>query len=186
MCSYLRRNLFYISKLCYVPEPPPLFFSRLFLFSIFFFQYSFPLSPSTPYSFSSATLQFHTLAFSLSLLFSSRLHYLQPSGSVGKESACNAETSVWSLGQEEPLDKGTATHSSILAWIFHWQMSRAGYSPWDHKELGHDCVTFTKSSISFQRSLFNFTHMLWISTSTSWQYKVELKSCLVSNVCYLT
>ena len=26
------------------------------------------------------------------------------------------ETSVQSLGQEDPLEKGTATHSSILAW----------------------------------------------------------------------
>ena len=35
-----------------------------------------------------------------------------PSGSVGKESACNRETQVWSLGQEGPLEKGMATHSS--------------------------------------------------------------------------
>ena len=26
------------------------------------------------------------------------------------------ETQVQSLGQEDPLEKGTATHSSILAW----------------------------------------------------------------------
>ena len=26
------------------------------------------------------------------------------------------ETWVWSLGQEDPLEKGMATHSSILAW----------------------------------------------------------------------
>ena len=26
------------------------------------------------------------------------------------------ETQVWSLGQEDPLEKGMATHSSILAW----------------------------------------------------------------------
>ena len=36
-----------------------------------------------------------------------------PGGSDGKESACNA---VWSMGWEGPLEKGTATHSSILAW----------------------------------------------------------------------
>jgi len=27
---------------------------------------------------------------------------------------------VQSLGQEEPLEEGTATHSSILAWRFPW------------------------------------------------------------------
>ena len=39
-----------------------------------------------------------------------------PSGSDGKESACNAEIQVQSLGQEDPLEEGMATHSSILAW----------------------------------------------------------------------
>ena len=30
------------------------------------------------------------------------------------------ETQVWSLGQEDPLEKGMATHSSILAWEIPW------------------------------------------------------------------
>ena len=30
------------------------------------------------------------------------------------------ETWVWSLGQEDPLEKGMATHSSILAWEIPW------------------------------------------------------------------
>ena len=30
------------------------------------------------------------------------------------------ETRVWSLGQEDPLEKGMATHSSILAWKIPW------------------------------------------------------------------
>ena len=42
------------------------------------------------------------------------------SGFPGKGSACNAgtmqETWVQSLGQEDPLEEGMATHSSILAW----------------------------------------------------------------------
>jgi len=36
--------------------------------------------------------------------------------SDGKESACNLETWVRSLGHEDPLEEGMATHSSILAW----------------------------------------------------------------------
>ena len=39
-----------------------------------------------------------------------------PSGSAGKESTCN----VGDLGWEDPLEKGKATHSSILAWIIPW------------------------------------------------------------------
>ena len=44
------------------------------------------------------------------------------------------ETLVWSLGREDPLEKGMATHSSILSREFHGQMSLVGYSPWGCKE----------------------------------------------------
>ena len=44
------------------------------------------------------------------------------------------ETGVWSLGREDPLEKGMATHSSTLAWESHGQMSLVGCSPWGHKE----------------------------------------------------
>ena len=43
------------------------------------------------------------------------------------------ETWVQSLGQEDPLEKGMATH---LPGVFHGQRSLAGYSPWGHKESG--------------------------------------------------
>jgi len=39
-----------------------------------------------------------------------------PGGSNGKESACNAETWLKSLGQEDSLEKEMATYSSVLAW----------------------------------------------------------------------
>ena len=39
------------------------------------------------------------------------------------------ETWVQSLGWEDPLGKGKATHSNILAWRIHEL-----YSPWGHKE----------------------------------------------------
>ena len=45
------------------------------------------------------------------------------------------ETWVGSLGQEDPLEKGMATHSSILAGITPWAEEAGGlYSPWDHRE----------------------------------------------------
>ena len=37
------------------------------------------------------------------------------------------ETQVRSLGREDPLEKGMATHSSILAWRIPWKRSLAGY-----------------------------------------------------------
>ena len=44
------------------------------------------------------------------------------------------ETWVPSLGQEDPLEKEMATHSSILAWEIPWTEEPGGYSPWGHKE----------------------------------------------------
>ena len=44
------------------------------------------------------------------------------------------ETWVQSLGWEDPLEKGTAAHSSFLAGETHGQRKLAGYSPWGCKE----------------------------------------------------
>ena len=44
------------------------------------------------------------------------------------------ETWVQSLGQEDPLEKEMATHSSSLAGKSHGQRGLAGYSPWSHQE----------------------------------------------------
>ena len=43
-----------------------------------------------------------------------------PESSVGKESDCNVGDLVQSLGWEDPLEKGKATHSSILTWRIAW------------------------------------------------------------------
>ena len=40
------------------------------------------------------------------------------------------ETQVRSLGQEDPLKKEMAVHSSILAWRIPWTEEPGGYSPW--------------------------------------------------------
>ena len=45
------------------------------------------------------------------------------------------ETWDQSLGREDLLEKGMATHCSILAWKSHGQRSLVGYSPWCRKEL---------------------------------------------------
>ena len=45
------------------------------------------------------------------------------------------ETQVGYLGQEDPLEKGMATHSMLLPGEFHGQRSLVGYSPWGLKEL---------------------------------------------------
>ena len=37
------------------------------------------------------------------------------------------ETRVWSLGREDPLKNGMATHSSILAWRIPWTEEPGGF-----------------------------------------------------------
>ena len=45
------------------------------------------------------------------------------------------EAQVQSLGQEDPLEKGMAAHTSILAWRIPWTEGPGRlYSPWGHKE----------------------------------------------------
>jgi len=40
---------------------------------------------------------------------------------------------TWVLSWEDPLEKGTATHSSILAWRISWTEEPG--SPWGHTRL---------------------------------------------------
>ena len=56
-----------------------------------------------------------------------------PGGSVVKNLPVIEKTRVQSLVQEDPLEKETATHSSILAVKPHGQRSLGDYSPWGCK-----------------------------------------------------
>ena len=48
------------------------------------------------------------------------LAHIEPGGSVVKNLPVMQEMQVHSLGQEGPLKKAIATHSSILAWVIPW------------------------------------------------------------------
>ena len=56
-----------------------------------------------------------------------------PGDSDGKNPLAMREIWVRSLGWEDPLEEGMATHSGIFAWRIHGQRSLTGYSPWDNK-----------------------------------------------------
>ena len=47
-------------------------------------------------------------------------------GSDSKESACNAGDEGSILGLEDPLEKGMAMHSSIVAWRIPWTEEPGG------------------------------------------------------------
>ena len=72
------------------------------------------------------------------------------------------ETQVLSQGQEDPLEKGMATHSSILTWRIPW-MNLAGYSPGNLRESGMtECAhTHTHTQVFFWIRLY-FKGMLWL------------------------
>ena len=48
------------------------------------------------------------------------------------------ETQVQSLGQEDLLEKGMATHSSILAWRIPWTEEAGGLQSMGSQTVGHD------------------------------------------------
>ena len=48
------------------------------------------------------------------------------------------KTQVRSLGREDPLEKGMATHSSILAWRIPWTKEPSGLQFMASQRVGHD------------------------------------------------
>ena len=53
------------------------------------------------------------------------------------------ETEVQSLGQKDPLEKGMAAHSSILAWRVPWTEEPGGLQSMGSQRVGHDWATNT-------------------------------------------
>ena len=51
------------------------------------------------------------------------------------------ETWVWSLGQEDPLEKEMATHSSIIAWRIPWMEEPGELQSMGSQRVGHDWTT---------------------------------------------
>ena len=58
------------------------------------------------------------------------------------------ETWVWSLGQEDSLKKGMATHSSILAWRIPWTEEPGGPLSMGSHRVGYDWVTTVSLSMN--------------------------------------
>ena len=48
------------------------------------------------------------------------------------------ENCIQSLGQEDPLEKGVTTHSSILAWRIPWREEPCGLQSMGSQRAGHD------------------------------------------------
>ena len=48
------------------------------------------------------------------------------------------ETWIWALGREDPLEKGMATQSSILAWGIPWTEEPGGLQSMGSQRIGHN------------------------------------------------
>ena len=48
------------------------------------------------------------------------------------------ETQIRSLGQEDPMEKGMATHSSILAWTIPWTEESGGLQSMGSQRVGRN------------------------------------------------
>ena len=69
---------------------------------------------------------------------------------------------IWSsFGQEDPLEKGMATHSSILAWRFPCREEPSGLQSMGSQRVGHDWVTNNFTTYTYLVSRW----ILWIHFS---------------------
>ena len=64
---------------------------------------------------------------------------------------------VWSLGQEDPLEKEMAPHSSILAWRIPWTEEPGGLQSMELQRVGHNWVTSLSLSFSFITTIIPLT-----------------------------
>ena len=82
-----------------------------------------------------------------------------PGGAVVKHLPAMQETWVWSLAQEDSLEKEMATHCRILAWEIPWTQVPGSYSPWVHKESDFFITAILEGVKWYVMILFAFSLM---------------------------
>ena len=98
-----------------------------------------------------------------------------PGGSDGKEPPAMCETRVQSLGQEDPLEKGMDTHSSILGWRIPWAEGPGGLQSLGSQRGRHDWVTlslFTFEGCTAPRVNLNVS-------GPGWWWRVSVGSLII-------
>ena len=83
------------------------------------------------------------------------------------------ETWVWSLGHEDPLKKGTATHCSIVAWRIPLTEEPARLQSMGLQRVGHDWATFISLPCLF---LIQLEHVEVFSSNTVEAYIGEFRA----------
>ena len=70
---------------------------------------------------------------------------------------------VRSLSQEEPLEEGVTTHSSILAWRISWTEEPGGLQSMGSQRAGHDEVSVAQHSIQYIQPLARCCKCIFIN-----------------------
>ena len=95
---------------------------------------------------------------------------------------------VPALGQEDPLEKEMATHSSVLAQEIPWTEDPGGYSPWGHKEsdttqlLNNNNKCFGKPAVCYEDK-HNPTTVTQPFHSSIFIYPQEMKTQIYRKTC---
>ena len=84
-----------------------------------------------------------------------------------KNSSAMQETSVQSLGLEDPLQREEAPHSSILAWRIPWTGEPGGLRSMGSQSVGHNWVThfhvtFILSGMRWRLFVVRFAFSWWL------------------------
>ena len=77
------------------------------------------------------------------------------------------KTWIWSLGQEDPLEKWMATPSSILAWRIPWTKLPGGLQSMGLQKVRHDWVnntslSFTSFKVALPIKCFHLSLHSWV------------------------
>ena len=80
---------------------------------------------------------------------------ISPVAQAVKRLPAMQETWVQSLGQEDPLEKDMATHSSILAWRIPWTEEPARLQSMRSQKIRHDWMTSLHFTSPYIRHFFN-------------------------------
>ena len=73
-----------------------------------------------------------------------------------------------SLGWEDALEEGTATHSRILAWRAPWTAEAGGLRSTGYHRVRHDCSVREENSRGIRHHGSDATHTWWDKCTRGW------------------
>ena len=93
-----------------------------------------------------------------------------PGGSEVKHLPAMRETQVWMLGQEDPLEKEMAIHSSTLAWKISWMEEPGRLQSRGLQTVGHDWATLPTATLGLLWSGGQVQKYCALSINTSYLF----------------